>query len=96
MEELRPVLVDRLALSLVNRSQISERDFTIAASGAVTLTDDARKRVLVSYQKRKHDELVHPFINEKTSLGLIPFIQTKLMTRHPRDDLDAYPPFLWQ
>ena len=60
------------------------------------LREDARKAVLVAYQERKKDELVHPFIEEKTTLGLVPFLQANLMARHLRNDLDGYPPFLWR
>lgn len=96
MEELRPVLADRLALSLINRRQLRARDFETAVSGAVALRDDARKQVLVAYQERKKDELLHPFLMEKTTLGLVPFVQATLLARHLRDDLDGYPPFLWR
>ncbi|MCY3837896.1 MAG: type I-C CRISPR-associated endonuclease Cas1c [Gammaproteobacteria bacterium] len=96
MEELRPVLADRLTLSLINRGQLRARDFETAVSGAVTLRDDARKRVLVAYQTRKKAELLHPFIKEKTTLGLVPFVQATLLARHLRGDLDEYPPFVWR
>lgn len=96
MEELRPVLADRLTLSLINRGQLRGRDFETAVSGAVTLRDDARKKVLVAYQTRKKDELLHPFIKEKTTLGLVPFVQVTLLARHLRGDLDEYPPFVWR
>lgn len=96
MEELRPAFADRLALSLVNRRQLSGADFTTAISGAVTLEEQARKRVLVAYQTRKQDELVHPFLQEKTTWGLVPFIQANQFAAHLRGDLDGYPPFLWR
>ncbi len=96
MEELRPVLAERLVLSLINRKQLMSRDFRTAVSGAVTLTDDARKTVLEAYQQRKTNELTHPFLNEKTTLGLVPFIQATLMARKLRGDLDSYPPFVWR
>ena len=96
MEELRPVIADRLALSLINRRQLSPSDFKTDVSGAVTLRDKARKTVLVAYQKRKQDELRHPFLHEQTTLGLVPFVQATLLARHLRGDLDGYPPFLWR
>ena len=96
MEELRPVVADRLALSLVNRRQLSVCDFDTAVSGAVKLRDGARKAALVAYQERKKDEMIHPFIKEKTTLGLVPFVQATLMARRLRGDLDGYPPFLWR
>lgn len=95
-EELRPVLADRLALSLVNRKQLGERDFRILDNQAVLLSDDARKTVLVAYQERKRDELQHPFLGEKVAMGLFPYIQAQLLARHLRGDLDAYPPLLWK
>ena len=96
MEELRPVLADRLALSLINRRQLVAGDFEIAVTGAVTMREDGRKKILVAYQDRKKDELVHPFLQEKTTIGLVPFVQANLMARHLRGDLDGYPPFLWR
>lgn len=96
MEEFQPALADRLALSLVNRKQVRPADFNVLENGAVLLKDDARKRVLVAYQERKREELLHPFINESVPLGMVPFLQAQLMARHLRGDLDAYPPFLWR
>ena len=96
MEELRPVVADRLALSMINRRQVGPGDFETAISGAVNLTERARKAVIVAYQERKRDELTHPFLGEKTTVGLIPFLQATMVARHLRGDLDAYPPFLWK
>ena len=96
MEELRPIFADRLTLSLINRRQLSEKDFETAVSGAVKLRDDARKKVLIAYQERKKNELIHPFLKEKTTIGLIPFVQATLLSRRLRGDLDEYPPFLWR
>ena len=94
MEELRPVFADRLALSLINRKQISKDDFDIQESGAVFLKDDSRKKVLTAWQERKQDTITHPFLNEKISLGLLPQIQARLLARHLRGDHDAYPAYL--
>lgn len=96
MEELRPVVADRLALSLINRRQLTKHDFQSEVSGAVRMRGDGRKTVLVAYQNRKKDEIQHPFLQEKTTIGLVPFVQANLMARHLRGDLDAYPPFLWR
>lgn len=95
-EELRPLLGDRLALSLINRRQLNERDFKFFDNGAVQLKDDARKTVLVAYQERKREQLQHAFLGEKVDIGLVPFIQSQLLARHLRGDLDGYPPFLWK
>lgn len=96
VEEFRPVIADRLALSLVNRRQLAPRDFQTLENGAVLLRDEARKLVLTAYQERKREELQHGFLEEKAVLGLFPFLQAQLLARHLRSDLDAYPPFLWK
>jgi len=96
MEEFRPFLADRLTLSLINRRQVAAGGFKIAENGAVSMEDVTRKAVLVAYQKRKQEEIVHPFLNEKVSIGLLVHLQARLMARHLRGDLDAYPPFIWK
>jgi len=94
MEEFRPFLVDRLVLSLINRQQVSPRDFKVRESGAVEMKEKTRKDILVAYQKRKQEEIRHPFLDERVSIGLLPHLQARLLNRHLRGDLDAYPPFL--
>lgn len=96
MEELRPVLADRLALSLVNRRQVCADDFVVEAAGGVRLTEDARKTVLTAWQERKRDELRHPFFDETMPLGLVAAAQAQLLARHLRGDLDGYPAFFWK
>lgn len=96
MEELRPVLADRLALTLINRGQLKARDFDVDEGGAVSMTDEARKTVLVAWQERKKRELRHPFLGETTSMGLVPHLQALMLSRHLRGDLDGYPPFIWK
>lgn len=95
MEELRPIFVDRLALSLVNRRQLRSGDFEHHEGGAVLLNDEGRKTVLTAWQERKKEERRHPFIDEKAPLGLVPHLQAQLLARHLRGDLDAYPPWIW-
>ena len=96
MEEFRPSLADRLVLSLINRGQVSASGFTTLESGGVQMDDATRKTVLMAWQKRKQEEGIHPFIGERTTLGLWPHLQARLLARHLRGDLDAYPPLLWK
>ena len=58
------------------------------------MSETARKAVLVEWQNRKKEQLVHPFLGEKVDVGLLPFVQAQLLARHLRGDLDAYPPFV--
>ena len=94
MEEFRAPLADRLALSLVNLQQLAPKDFRTSESGAVEMRDDARKTVLLAWQKKKQETILHPFLGEKVEIGLLPHVQALLLARHLRGDLDAYPPFL--
>ena len=96
MEELRPVLADRLALTLINRRQLAANDFVVEEAGGVRLADDARKRVLVAWQERKRDELRHPFLDEAMPLGLLAHAQAQLLARTLRGELDGYPAFVWK
>lgn len=96
MEELRPCVADRFVLTLVNNRRVEPSDFEESASGAVMLTDSARKTFLKAWQERKQETLTHPFLQEKLPWGLVPYMQALLLARHIRGDLDAYPPFLWK
>ncbi|MEN6441440.1 MAG: type I-C CRISPR-associated endonuclease Cas1c [Syntrophobacter sp.] len=96
MEELRPLIADRLVLSLINRRQIDGKGFEKSESGAILMSDETRKEVLTAYQKRKQEEITHPFLGEKIVIGQIPFVQAMLLARYLRGEMDGYPPFIWK
>lgn len=93
MEEFRPLLADRLALTLINRRQIAAGDFDERAGGAVTLKEDARKAVVTAYQERKQETLIHPLLESTVALGIAPFVQARLLARAVRGDVESYLPF---
>lgn len=94
MEELRPVLADRLALTLVNRRELTPDDFDHHDGGSVYLNDSGRRTVITAYQKRKEDEVDHRVLGGRTPLGLVPHLQARLLARHLRNDLPHYIPYL--
>lgn len=96
MEELRPCMADRFVLTVVNNRLLSASDFEKSESGAVRLTDSGRRKFLKHWQERKQETITHPFLEEKMPWGLVPHIQSLLLARYLRGDLDAYPPFLWK
>lgn len=96
VEELRPCFADRFVLSLINNRVIAAGDLVRTDSGAVLLTDTGRKKFLRAWQERKRDTITHPYLKEKIAWGLVPYVQALLLARYLRDDLDAYPPFLWK
>ena len=96
MEELRPCIADRFVLTVINNRLLSASDFEKSESGAVRMTDAGRRKFLKHWQERKQEMITHPFLEEKMPWGLIPYIQSLLLARFLRGDLDAYPPFLWK
>ncbi len=96
MEEFRPILVDRLVLSLINLQQIHPKNFHKTESGAVIMEEEAKKKALAAYQDRKKEEIHSPFLDENIHIGLLPHIQARLLAKFIRNDLDAYPPFIWR
>lgn len=96
MEEMRAYLGDRLVLSLINRRQITRKDFIRQNEDGIILTDTGKKILLSSWQSRKKDTIIHPYLNEKIEIGLLPYVQSMLLARHMRGDIDDYPVFLIQ
>lgn len=94
LEEFRAYLCDRFVLSLINRKQIQLNDFIHQGTEGIVMTDKGRKTFISAWQSRKQEEIIHPYLEEKVKIGLLPFVQAKLLARHFRGELDAYPPFL--
>lgn len=94
VEEFRAYVADRLALSLINRAQITAKDFELREGGAVLLAAEARKTVVVAYQERKQEEITHPLLEQKMPLGLLPLLQARFIARNIRGEMPTYIPFL--
>ncbi len=96
MEELRACFADRFVLTLVNNRVLKASDFDFRESGAVLLTDQGRKSFLQRWQERKQELITHPYLEEKIPWGMVPYVQSLLLARFLRGDLEDYPPFLWK
>lgn len=96
MEELRAPVADRLCITLVNNRVLQDKHFERQESGAVFLGEDGRKLFLSAWQNKKKEEITHPYLKEKMAWGLVPYVQSLLLARCLRGDLDGYPPFLWK
>ena len=96
MEEFRGILVDRSVLTAINKLEINAKQLTKREDGAVVMDDDARKKILAIWQRRKQETMTHPFIKEKIPWGTAPYVQALLLARTLRGDLDDYPPFLYR
>ena len=93
VEEAR-CIVERFCLTLLNLKKITEKDFEKQISGAVWLNADGRKKVLTKWQERKRTEMLHPFLNQKIPIGLLPYVQSNLLAKYVRGEIEAYPPYL--
>lgn len=96
MEELRTVYADRFVLSCINQRILNARHLQTQENGAVWLTDDGRRAFLKAWQARKQEQITHPFLQEKIPWGLVPYVQTLLLARTLRGDMEVYPPFFWK
>ncbi len=96
IEELRPVLADRFVLTLINKKMVVKKDFEKREDGAVIMNDLARKKLLTEWQNKKKDIITHPYLGEKVEWGMIPFVQSMLLARYLRGDIEEYPPFFWK
>ena len=96
MEEFRSLLGDRVVLNLINREQVKANGFEKMENGAVLMSDETRKELIVEYQNRKQEEIMHIYLNEKMPIGLIFFYQALLLARCVRGDIDGYPAYVWR
>lgn len=96
IEEFRSFFADRLVLTLINRNEVCKNDFEKTASGAVMITNDARKKILNAYQKRKEIVLMHPYVEKRMHLAILFHTQARLLARYIRGDIDGYPVYLWK
>ncbi len=94
-EELRP-MIDRFVLTLINKRQLTLKDFETWPNGSVTLKEEPRKTLLAAWQDRKQDTLMHPWFEETVPVGLLPWLQAQVLARFLRGDCDSYVPFLWK
>ena len=93
MEEFRAPIADRFVLTLINKQEVNAKGFKKMENGAVIMDDAVRKIVLQKWQEGKKESVMHPFLKEKVSVGLLPYIQAMLLARYLRGDINAYPPF---
>lgn len=96
IEEFRDYLADRLVLSLINRGQVTARDFVENGQDNILMTDNCKRTVVAAWQKRKKDTIIHPFLKETVPVGLLPYVQAMLLARYVRGNLDGYPVFMIQ
>ena len=86
--------VPRFVLSLINKKQIAPNVFLSQGENGITMNDIGRKTFITAWQNRKRDTIIHPYLNEKVEIGILPYVQAMLLARYIRRDIDDYPVFL--
>ncbi|MDE7122162.1 MAG: CRISPR-associated endonuclease Cas1, partial [Oscillospiraceae bacterium] len=93
VEETR-CIIERLVITMINLKKLNIHDFEMQESGAVYLNADGRKKVLTAWQEKKRTTIVHPYLHEKIPLGLLPFVQSSLLAKYIRGEIEEYPCYL--
>ena len=94
MEEFRAYLADRFVISLINKNMIAPDDFIDNGGGGIIMKPEAKKSFLSAWQKRKREEIIHPFLGEKVCVGLLGYVQATMFSKYLRGELDGYPAFV--
>ncbi len=95
MEEFRPIVVDAMVLSVINRRVLTPGDFTTEPlSGAVSLSDEGRRSFLRAYEQKKQSEFKHPVMGRKCSYQEAFEIQARLLGKYLMGETEQYPPLI--
>lgn len=93
VEEMRSV-IERMVLTMINLKQLSSNDFDTQVSGAVYLNKDGKRKVLTEWQEKKRTTITHPYLNQKIPFGLLPFVQSTLLAKYIRGEIQEYPCYI--
>lgn len=93
VEETRSI-VERLVLTMINLKIINSSDFEKQVSGAVFLNKEGKRKVITKWQEKKRSKMLHPYLKQKIQFGLLPFVQSNLLAKYIRGEIDEYPCFL--
>lgn len=96
MEEFRSPVADRVAVTLLRRRELTAEDFVSRPGGAVTMTDDGRRRVIAAYHERRDAHVPHCLTAEPVTFAVAVHLQALVLARTIRGDLDDYLPFAWR
>ncbi len=95
MEEFRPLVVDAVVLSTLNKQLLTKADFlTEPLSGAVSLTPEGRKRFLQQYGQKKQSEFKHPVLGRKCTYQEAFELQARLLAKYLMGETEKYPPLV--
>jgi CRISP-associated protein Cas1 len=90
MEEFRPIVVDSVVLTCLNKRIVQKDDFIIELGGAHRLSNDARRRFLLQYEERKNTEFKHPIFGYRMTYQRCFELQARLLAKFLQNELDQY------
>lgn len=93
MEEFRPLLVDRLVFTLINRGQITPSHTEQLPGGQTQLTETGRKFFLEQWSLARERPWPHTYLEREVPAALLPLVQARLLARHLRGDTPTYTPW---
>lgn len=95
MEEFRPLVVDAVVLSAINRRLLKPSDFTSEpVSKAVSLTPEGLKVFLRLYEEKKQSKFKHPVLKRQCTYQEAFEFQARFLAKYLMGEIDKYPPLI--
>lgn len=92
MEEFRPVLADSTVIGAINTGVVQPDDF-VHAAGGVALNQAARKKLILSFERRMDQLVTHPVFDYRISYRRVLEVQARLLSRVLLGEVPHYPEF---
>ena len=93
VEEFRPIIVDSVVLTMLNKRMLTLNDFVVEL-GAYRLKDERRKVFFTHFEERLNEEVSHPLFGYKATYRRCLELQVRLLAKVLTGEIDEYPPLL--
>lgn len=94
VEEFRPVMIDSLVLSLINKRMITKGDFDVGIGEVHRLKEGALKTFLRAYEEKKRTEIKHPTFSYRCTYMRCFELQARILAKVLLGEVEEYVPFL--
>lgn len=89
MEEFRPLIVDSVVITLINRGEVSPADFVETSRGTM-LKDSGRRQFWRAWTRRLDTEISHPMFGYRMSYRRMLEVQMRQLWRFCRNDTNSF------
>lgn len=93
VEEFRPIIVDSVVLTLLNKRIITMNDFVVEL-GTYRLKDERRKVFFTHFEERLNEEIHHPLFGYTVTYRRCLELQARLLGKVLVGEMNEYPPLL--